>query len=116
MDRAIQTPARGPQSGFLVRWLGAWMLATALSSFLLAVSDALDSRYRAGPTVYVVFVALLSFPALGGLLQGIVLRGLHRRSTLWGALTGGGIVIAAMSIAVVFLGFHDLWWSLEFRV
>ena len=37
MDTAIQTVTRGPPAGFLLRWLGAWMLATALSSFLLAL-------------------------------------------------------------------------------
>lgn len=116
MDTAIQTVTRGPPAGFLLRWLGAWMLATALSSFLLALFGILEERYRARPAIYLGIVGLLSLPALGGLLHGLVMRGLLRRSTLWGALTGGGIVIAAASIAVTVLDFRNLWWPLELQV
>ncbi len=114
MDTAIQTVARGPLSGFLWRWLGAWMLAPALSSLLLAVYDAIG-RHGFDSTAYVAIVGLLSLPALGGLLHGIIMRGLLQRSTLWGALTGGGIVIAAVSI-VATVSFRELWWAWDNRI
>jgi len=115
MDTVMRTAARGPLSGFLLRWLGAWMLATALSSLLLAVFDVLG-RHGVDSAVYVAIVGLLSLPALGGLLHGIVMRGLLQRSTLWGALTGGGIVIAAVSIAVTAASFRELWWAVDERI
>jgi hypothetical protein len=116
MDTAIQVVARGPLSGFLLRWLGAWTVATALSSLLLGLFYVLEERYRARPVIYVGIVGLLSLPALGGLLQGIVMRGLLQRATLWGALTGGGIVLAAGGVAVMLLSFHDLWLPLQYRL
>lgn len=114
MDTAIQTTERVPLAGFLLRWLGAWMLATALSAFLLALFYVLEHRYRARPAVYLAIIAALSLPAVGGLLQGIVLRGLLRRATLWGALTGGGMVTAALSIGFMFANFRSVWWPLQF--
>jgi hypothetical protein len=116
MDTAIRTVARDPHSGFLLRWLGTWMLATALSALLLGLFYVLEDRYRPRAAIYVGIVGLLSLPALGGLLQGIIMRGLLRRSTLWGALTGGGIVLAAASVVVTALNFRDLWWPLEFHL
>lgn len=92
------------------------MLGTALSAFLFALFHVLEDRYRARPAVYVAMIGVLSLPAVAGLLHAIVMRGLLRRSTLWGALTGGGMVIAAMSIAVLALNFRDLWWPLHFRM
>lgn len=115
MDTAIRTAARGPLSGFLLRWLGAWMLATAPSSLLLAVFDVLD-RDGLDSAGYVAIVGLLSLPALGGLLHGIAMRGLIQRPTLWGALTGGGIVIAAGSIAAAASTFRELWWAAGYRM
>jgi hypothetical protein len=116
MDATIPTVARDSSSGFLLRWLGAWMLATALSSFLLAVFYVLDERYRARPAIYVGIIGALSLPAVGGLLHGFVMRGLLRRSTLWGALTGGGIAIAAMTVVFMTLSVNDLWWPLQSRL
>jgi hypothetical protein len=116
MDTAIRSVARDPYSGFLLRWLGTWMLATALSALLLGLFYVLEDRYRPRAAIYVGIVGLLSLPTLGGLLQGIVMRGLLRRSTLWGALTGGGIVLAAASVAVTVFNFRDLWGPLEFRL
>jgi len=116
MDTAMRSVARDPYSGFLLRWLGTWMLATALSALLLAVFYALEHRYRPRAAIYLGMVGVLALPTLGGLLQGIVMRGLLRRSTLWGALTGGGIVFAAASVVVTVLNFRNLWWPLEFRL
>jgi len=116
MDTAIRTVARGPHSGFLLRWLGAWVLATALSALLLGLFYVLEVRYRPRAAIYVGIVGLLSLPVLAGLLQGIVIRGLLRRSALWGALTGGGIVLAATSVAVTVLNFRNFWWPLEFQM
>ncbi len=82
MDATMPTVASDPSSGFVFCWLGAWMLATALSSLLLAVFHVLDERYRARPAIYVGIAGLLSLPAVGGLLHGFVMRGLLRRSTL----------------------------------
>ena len=115
MDTAIRTAASGPLSGFLWRWLGAWMLATALSSSLLAVFDVIGRRGVVS-AVYVGIVGLLSLPALGGLLHGIIMRGLLQRSTLWGALTGGGIAIAAVSIVATAASFRELWWAWDNRI
>ena len=115
MDTAIRTAASGPLSGFLWRWLGAWMLATALSSSLLAVFDVIGRRGVVS-AVYVAIVGLLSLPALGGLLHGIIMRGLLQRSTLWGALTGGGIAIAAVSIVATAASFRELWWAWDNRI
>lgn len=115
MDTAIQTTERGPLAGFLLRWLAAWMLATALSAVMLALFDVLD-RHHAQAAIYVAIIGLLSLPAVGGLLHGILMRGLLRRSTLWGALTGGGMVIAAMGIVVMVYSFRYLWSPLHFRV
>ena len=92
------------------------MLATALSSLLVGIFHILEGRYHTGAFVYLGIVGLLSLPALGGLLQGIVMRGFLRGSTLWGALTGGGIVIAIASVAVLFVRFHETWWPVAFLV
>lgn len=116
MDSALRSIARAPLSGFLPRWLSAWMLATALSSFLLAFGNALDPRGRDRLAVYVALAGFLSFPAFAGLLQGVMMRGLLRRSTLWGALTGGGIAIAAMTVVLMTLIISDLWWPLPVRL
>jgi hypothetical protein len=116
VDAAIQTAARGPLSGFLFRWLGTWVLTTALSSFLLALFYVLERHHGPRLVIFLGIAGVLSLPVLGGFLQGVVMRGLLRRSTLWGALTGGGIAIAAASTVVTVLNLRALWWPVAFRV
>jgi hypothetical protein len=109
MDIALRTLERGRLSGFLFRWLGAWMIPVALSSLLLGIFFVFDVRYHLRPSVFLLVAALLSLPAFAGLLHGIVMRGILRRSTLWGALTCGGVVIAAVSVEALPLQFLSPW-------
>jgi|SRR5262245_2783132 len=110
MDDAIDLA--GPAFGirFLMRWNGVVALAIALSTAATTSLAIVGIESRSGDLfLSLVGAAILSFPILSGLGHGWLMRGGLRRSTLWGTLTGGGIVAATAGVLAVAISLSEIW-------
>jgi hypothetical protein len=110
MDNAIDLA--GPTFGirFLVRWNGVAALAIALSTAMTAIL-AIVGFHSNNEELFLSLIgaAILSFPIMSGLGHGWLMRGGLRRSTLWGTLTGGGIVAATAGVIAVGITLGEFW-------
>jgi hypothetical protein len=110
MDDAIDLA--GPAFGirFLMRWNGVAALAIALSTAATTSLAIVGIESRSEDLfLSLVGAAILSFPILSGLGHGWLMRGGLRRSTLWGTLTGGGIVAATVGVIAVAITLSEFW-------
>jgi hypothetical protein len=110
MDSALTAPSVIPLSGFMLRWLAATLVPFCLSIGGALLAFRLGVIYHDSDLFfYVTVLCVLAFPALIALGHGYLMRGLLRRSRLWGVLTGGGSVAGVFALVVVSLGFDLLW-------
>jgi hypothetical protein len=110
MDNAIDLA--GPSLGirFLVRWNVVAALAIALSTAATAILAIVGFHSNKEELfLSLIGAAILSFPIMSGLGHGWLMRGALKRPTLWGTLTGAGIVAAVAGVIAVAISLGDLW-------
>lgn len=88
-----------PLTGFLLRWIAAWVLPMCVSALAMLACVRM-SRNVAGRDIFqpLGILAMLSYPALLAVSHGHVMRKSLRRPILWGVLTGGGVLVAGLAI------------------
>lgn len=95
---------------FILRWNGVAALAIALSMTMTAILAIIgfESNHEE-LSLSLIGASILSFPLMTALGHGWLMRGTLKRPTLWGTLTGGGIVAAFAVIIAVAITLGDFW-------
>lgn len=97
---------------FLGRWLGVTGLSILCSVVAAVGVGFLAYDGTSDASLYLDGAAVLFFAAFSAIGQGWVIRHLLKRPVLWGALTGGGIVLAAVAIEAGVRVSDQLWWPI----
>lgn len=100
MDHPPSLSVTNPLSGFLPLWLAAWVLPVCIVVPAIMVTAYLGIQYDADGLSFVAMGMLLLHPVLTALGHGYLMRGRLRRPRLWGVLTGGGLVVAALAFSL----------------
>lgn len=95
---------------FILRWNGVAALAIALSMTMTAILAIIGFESNHEELfLSLIGTSILSFPLMTALGHGWLMRGTLKRPTLWGTLTGGGIVAAFAVVIAVAITLGDLW-------
>lgn len=93
-----------PLTGFLARWLAAWVLPGCVTVPVFIAAIYLGDRYTSPGLYYTAMAVVLAQPVLLAVAHARLMRGRLRRPRLWGVMTGGGVAIAALGATVVLPG------------